>query len=315
MTPDGRYVAFIGALASFSSSFLYVWDSQATERVYTNTTPSITRASISPSGRLVACTQGGVSIWDRIANTNKTVASGTFNSFRPGLKFSANERFLVYATRFPTGGADTNGVDDVFLYDLQMATNTLVSRSTNLISTANGASTFPDISADGRFVVYASFASDIVASDSNRTKDVYLFDRQTGTTTLLSASAYGVRSANRASTVPVFSGDGQTVMFQSFASDLIENDFNQGIDAFFLRLPSTNPVFAGQIVYVPHTGQPPTLTWIAPPGKSYRVEFKNALTDAMWQPLNGSISIIGDIGHATELTPDPNHRFYRIVAY
>ncbi len=103
-------------------------------------------------------------------------------------------------------------------------------------------------------------------------------------------------------------------MFQSFASDLVEQGFNQGIDAFFLRLPSTNPVFAGQIVYVPGTAQPPTITWIAPPGKSYRVEFRNDLTDPSWQPLNGNVSILGDIGQATDLAPSPNHRFYRIVA-
>ena len=96
---------------------------------------------------------------------------------------------------------------------------------------------------------------------------------------------------------------------------MIGNDFNQGIDAFFLRLPSDNPVFAGQIVYVPTGNQPPTIAWIAPPGKSYRVEFKDTLTDVGWQPLNGNVSIVGDIGQATDLAPSPNHRFYRIVAY
>ncbi len=147
MTPDGRYIGFIQ-----SGWHLYVWDSQAASCIYTNTSATSGSVTISPSGRLLAWYGGGnLNIWDRIANTNQS--AGAVYPGRPsGFKFSADERSLVYSTRVVKAGVDTNGVEDVFLYDLPTGTQTLVSLSTNSVSAANGASTFPDISADGRFV-------------------------------------------------------------------------------------------------------------------------------------------------------------------
>lgn len=312
MTPDGRFVAFNGALASSSTPMVYVWDSLAARRVYTNTGLSASGASISPSGRFLAYYDGNLRVVDRIANTN--VSTVLPIGLRLGFKFSNDERTVIYSTRVAKMNPDTNGVEDVFIFDLRTAANTLISRSTNLVSAANGRSISPDISADGRFIVFASDATDLAPSDSNRSRDVFLHDRQNGTTTLLSVSSYAARSANRTSSAPVFSGDGSTVMFQTFASDLAEHDFNQGMESLFLRLPSANPVFAGQIVYSPASGQPPTIAWIAPPGKSYAVEFKNELTDATWQPLNANVSIANNIGNVVDPNPSPNHRFYRVVA-
>ena len=125
---------------------------------------------------------------------------------------------------------------------------------------------------------------------------------------------------------PVFTGDGQTVVFYSFASNLTTNDFNSGGDLFVVKLYSTNsiagstnlpPLTVNQILYVPGTGQSspsPTLTWTATPGVAYQVLFKDNLTDAVWQTLNGSITIVGSLGQAVDFTPNPAHRFYRIQA-
>jgi hypothetical protein len=44
------------------------------------------------------------------------------------------------------------------------------------------------------------------------------------------------------------------------------------------------------------------------------VQFKDELTDSTWLPVNGSVIVAGNQGSVVDLTPNPNHRFYRIVA-
>jgi hypothetical protein len=205
----------------------------------------------------------------------------------------------------------------VYLHDVQTRSNSLVSWSRNWPVAANGRSGTPQISADGRFVVYRSLADNLVPGDTNGAPDVFLYDRQADIMELISASAFGDRAANSRSFSPVFSGDGQMLVFQSWASDLVGQDFNQGADLFVLRLATTNPIpaFVGEIIYAPAFGPHPVLNWPATPGKSYQVQFKDNLTDPAWQPLTGSVTLVGDRGYATDLAPDPVKRFYRIVAF
>jgi hypothetical protein len=141
---------------------------------------------------------------------------------------------------------------------------------------------------------------------------------------LLSASYLGDYAGDYESLAPAFTGAGQTVVFQSFASDLTTNDFNVG-GAFVLQLASTNavsgstnatPFYVGQIIYVPGSAQSdggPTLTWTATAGNSYQVLYKDNLTDPVWQPLNGSVTIVGSAGQAVDFVPPPDHRFYLIT--
>ncbi|MEJ7754366.1 MAG: hypothetical protein WKF38_04220, partial [Candidatus Limnocylindrales bacterium] len=76
----------------------------------------------------------------------------------------------------------------------------------------------PSISADGRYVAFVSYASDLVADDTDRS-DVFLRDRQLGTTSRLSLSSAGGQ-ANGDSLHPSISSDGRYVAFASQASDL-----------------------------------------------------------------------------------------------
>jgi hypothetical protein len=192
---------------------------------------------------------------------------------------------------------------------------------------ANGNSANCDISVDGRYVVYESTAKDIVPSANGGFKQVYLFDRTTGTTTLLSYSTTDAAPGNYISEAPIFTGDGQTVIFQSFASDLMANDFNVGGDLFALQLSATNAMPGStnspliqvcQLISAPGTsgssGTTPALAWPAASGTSYQVLYKDNLTDPVWQPLNGCITILGTQGQAVDFSPNPVHRFYKIVA-
>ena len=81
------------------------------------------------------------------------------------------------------------------------------------------ASTMPVVSADGRFVAFASRATNLVARDRNKSSDVFLYDVETAAVTLVSRAAAG-GTANGASLTPAISADGRFVAFQSDASDM-----------------------------------------------------------------------------------------------
>ena len=113
--------------------------------------------------------------------------------------------------------------------------------------TAAGASVNPAISREARFVVFTSDAANLVTNDQNGLPDVFVRDRATGETKLLSVNGNGV-SANGASRGPVISADGRFVAFQSEATDLVENDANGRVDIFVhdlaagsVRLVSATP--------------------------------------------------------------------------
>src|SRR5262249_29667748 len=153
-------------------------------------------------------------------------------------------------------------------------TNQVISRSYITGYAPIFASGIGNISPDGRLVTYRSYAGEIVPGVTNTSGEMYLYDRATGTTTLLGTTQTGMIANSRAQT-PVFSGDSHTLVFKSFASDFFAFDFNQYPDLFSWRLVTTNAaqVFAGQMVYAPTSGKSPTLTWPVVEGKSYQVQF------------------------------------------
>ena len=96
---------------------------------------------------------------------------------------------------------------------------------------ANGRSSLPSVSGDGRFVAYQSEASNLVAGDTNGTGDVFVHDHQTGTTTRISVDSSGAQ-ANNGSGAPDISSGGRFVTFYSYASNLVAGDMNGMVDIF-----------------------------------------------------------------------------------
>ena len=149
------------------------------------------------------------------------------DSILPSL--SADGRWLAFASTAALGhdaGADgpanekrSRPLRQVFLRDAVGGKLTRVSRAAGE-SQPNGDSSLPAISADGRFVAFVSEASNLSPDDSNRTADVFLFDRELETIRLVSRSADG-SSANGESTGPAITGNGRFVAFQSNASNLV----------------------------------------------------------------------------------------------
>ena len=105
-------------------------------------------------------------------------------------------------------------------------------------SPADGPSVQPAISADGRFVAFASFASNLVAGDHNGVADVFVRDRLTQRTTRVSVGHGGVE-ADGASSTPAISADSRVISFASAATNLVPGDVNRVADVF-VRIPSTD---------------------------------------------------------------------------
>jgi Tol biopolymer transport system component len=149
---------------------------------------------------------------------------------------SADGRWAVFtsrATNLVPGQRDGNdGFDDVFLYDHLLHTVTLVSRAAGSATAGgNGKAYLPRISADGRFVIYLSESSNAVPGQvdvNNETpggsyeSDLFLFDRVTETTVLVShAAGSPTTTANQQTRKPgAISADGRWIVFSTFATDV-----------------------------------------------------------------------------------------------
>ena len=237
MTPDGRFVAV--ATGADAGATLFVWETQSAGLIYTNSARN-SFVSISPDGHRVAyrdAVSSAFSVADIIANTNWVISVGPIPD-RLAAQFSGDGRFLAYATSAADSPSDTNATQDVYLYDFQTGTNSLLSRSFNSSATSNGPADSPAISPDGRFVAYRSSASDNVPGDFNGVPDLEVYDRLNRATILVTVNQSTYSTANNRSLSPVFSGDGTTLVFLSWASDLLDNDFNHASDLFTFNLAS-----------------------------------------------------------------------------
>ncbi|MEJ0089285.1 MAG: hypothetical protein WDM80_06000 [Limisphaerales bacterium] len=302
MTPDGRLVAFTGTTGP-----AYVWDSQAARLIQTNAFLSgATNISISPDGsKLAGFVTSFLALSDRIAGTNGSIASRYRLGSRAGVRFSFDGRFLTYAA-----GVSAFSSNQVYLYDFQTRKQALVSTAANSILAANGISDSPDISADGRYVAYRSFATNLITGGtSNNVPDLFLYDSFSGTSSLLTADRLNGGPTDNRSRTPVFSPDGRTLFFQSSASDLVPLDFNHNGDVLALMFLYVS------IVPDNGSGAGPMLTWPNRPGETYQVQFKDSLSDPAWQDVGGSVTVIGNRASVQNLVPSTGQRFYRVVAF
>ena len=96
---------------------------------------------------------------------------------------------------------------------------------------ANGSSYYPSISADGHYVTYSSYASNLVPGDTNGARDIFVYDRDTNTTERVSVSSTG-EQGNSDSLEPSISADGRYVTYNSYASNLVQGDTNDARDIF-----------------------------------------------------------------------------------
>lgn len=261
ISSDGRYVAFESDATNLVSGdtnavrdvFLRDTQTGQTSRVSVSTgggqgNASSSLPAISGDGRYVAFeswasnlvtgdTNASVDVFVRDTQTGQTtrvsVASdGTeadYDSLRAAI--SADGRYVAFASDaenlIPD---DANYLTDVFVHDRQTGQTTLVSLATDGTRT-NDVSWSPAISSDGRYVAFPSWASNLVPGDGNDTQDVFIRDRQTSQTSIISVNNNGIQG-DSTSLSPAISGDGRCVAFVSDATNLAPSDTNGCTDVF-----------------------------------------------------------------------------------
>lgn len=144
---------------------------------------------------------------------------------------SADGRFVAYTSSIESLVlGDTNAVWDAFVCDRQTGATSRVSVATGG-GQGDGPTRRASISGDGRFVAFASEASNLVPGDTNGASDVFVRDRQTLTTIRASVGPGGAQ-ANGNCFQPAISSDGRFVAFESDATTLVAGDTSNGRDIF-----------------------------------------------------------------------------------
>lgn len=145
---------------------------------------------------------------------------------------SADGRFVAFqSAAWNLVSDDANGVTDVFVRDMRLGSTTRVSVD-SLGVEGNADSEWPSLSADGRYVVFLSAASNLVPGDTNNAQDVFVHDRGTGQTRRVSVDSAGVQGNADSYFDPRISADGRYVVFASHASNLVAGDDNGQLDVF-----------------------------------------------------------------------------------
>ncbi|MCZ6815947.1 MAG: dockerin type I domain-containing protein, partial [Planctomycetota bacterium] len=191
----GRFVSFI---AVGNPSHVYVRDRQ------NNTT---THVSVDSSGTPANAT----------SSTNTISADGQVVAF-----FSVASNLVAN---------DNNAAADIFVRDIQTGTTTRISVASDGTEGNGDVPTGPAMTPDARYVVFCSSASNLVPNDNNGNQDMFVHDRNTGTTTRVSVSSSGTEG-NGSSCEGSISADGRYVAFTSNASNLVANDNSGDFDCF-----------------------------------------------------------------------------------
>ena len=223
---NGRYIVFV----SYRSD-LVVGDTNGVSDVF------VYDRNLELHERITVDSLGNQSV-GFTPTTNWSVTMPTAISF--------DGRYIVFASPAPDlVSGDTNGVSDVFVHDRDTGTTERVSVD-SLGAQANGTSygenyrTGLGISSDGRYVVFSSLASNLVPGDTNGVSDVFVHDRDTGTTERVSVDSLGVEgnddsllsSFSSIFSSNVISSDGRYVVFNSNATNIYSGDTNGGSDVF-----------------------------------------------------------------------------------
>lgn len=144
---------------------------------------------------------------------------------------SANGRQLFMMTPADNlGFVDGNGVEDVYIRDLVAGTVRRASVGLNGADPDAG-SYYGEVSNDGRFVAFASEATNLVSGDTNGGYDVFLRDTTLNTTQRINVQPNGSESPAGAD-MPQISSDGRYVVYLSYADDLVPGDLNTFQDVF-----------------------------------------------------------------------------------
>jgi hypothetical protein len=261
ISDDGRYIAFQSAATNLvpgdtnGANDVFVHDRLESTTVRVSVATAGTQAnarsadvSISGDGlhvafssqasNLVADDTNGdwdVFVHDRASGVTERVSVASGGGQATGITYytaiSANGQVVAFASSAADLVADdTNGRWDVFVHDRSTGATTRASVASSGAE-GNDTSDFPGLSADGRYVVFESYATTLVPNDSNSTWDIFIHDTTTGETTRVSVADDGGQATGD-SMLPSVSDDGSRVAFVSWAGNVVPDDGNGSPDVF-----------------------------------------------------------------------------------
>ncbi len=277
----------------------------------------VTALSLSRDGRRLATLarqgtnpdQKTIVHWhDLAAGTNWPIAVAPNGVLKPfnNVSISTDGRVVAFDSVFtPPGLSDTNGVTDVFTFDVDSGILSRESTSLSSKEAGNGASDRPALTADGKYIVFRSDASDLVESDTNHVSDVFLRNRVTREVTRLS-SRLGLTSVRKhGASNPLIDQDGQVAVFHSRSGDLARGDYNREMDIFASAFAKPLPVLSEPALV---TGDRLRFELRGTVGTGVAIQFSRDLVDWVTQSrhtLPDSVEL--------PLSPESPSMFYRAI--
>ena len=259
ISADGRYVTWLSDFSSYCSAanFVHVHDRKTHKTVCGNLAGDGTGAdgwsdnqSISADGRYLlfrSCStnltaddlSGYAGFFLRDLKSGKTrlvsgsaeVCSG-YSAYVKSAQLSADGRYAAISTKHAMGLDPTGGTFQVNVMNLVSGAVERVSVDNAGVQGDRGSYT-PSISADGRYVVFASDARNFDSGDTNGLSDLYVHDRVSHRTRRVPGYK-GAEPNGTPYSVPWLSGDGRYVAFNSNAENMVPNDLNVSPDSFLV---------------------------------------------------------------------------------
>lgn len=263
LSPDGKFVVFasassnlVGGLDTNGQNDIFIRDlgASSTERISISSggvqaNGNSDFSSVSNAGRYVSFSSLGtnlvagdtnarrdVFIRDRVAGTTSrgsvTSAGAQTNGDSIYPSISSDGLYVAFesqATNIVAG--DTNARSDVFVLDRPNSKVSLVSIDTGG-GIGNNTSSSPQISGNGRYVLFYSSASDLISGDSNGSADIFVRDRVFVATTRASLNGAGSQVNGSPGGFPSISADGQYATWDDTATTLVSGDTNGRRDVF-----------------------------------------------------------------------------------
>jgi Ca2+-binding RTX toxin-like protein len=266
ISADGRFVVYSSAtnrLQDWSGGAptdVYLADLETGTRTLISAVPggvagngSSRQVSISDDGRYVAFISRAsnlvpedangsgqdVFLYDREAQSltiaTRSGAGAQNSAYLQSTDLSADGRYLVFTSGDgPLAPGDSNGFNDILRRDNVTGEVVVVSTASDG-TRGDGHAGVATISADGRHVAFSSLASNLVAGDSNGKFDIFVKDMESGLTRRITAAPDGAEANGDSFWVDI-SANGQVLLFESEASNLIAGDTNGVKDIFRVEL-------------------------------------------------------------------------------
>lgn len=234
ISADGRYIVFSSEASNLIPSGTHICPG-------TIVTPPVQCTHIFVHDR-----QTGTTERVSVASNGERGNTGSYQS-----SISADGRHVVFlSTANNLVPNDNNGKADIFVRHLDTGQTVLVSIVSDGTQGNQGAEFgLPAINADGRYIAFISRSTNLVANDTNGVADVFVHDLQTGTTIRASIATDGSQANLESGTYnPSLSSDGRYILFDSSATNLVNDDTNGARDIFVrdLQTATTTRVSVAQ---------------------------------------------------------------------